>query len=43
MARIHGITKHDQTNTYWGMATTVYFNHCPHLPGVLECRNASAG
>ena len=34
MARIHGITKHDQTNTYWGMATTVYFNHCPHLcPG----------
>lgn len=30
MARIHGITEVDTNNTYWGMATTIYFNHCPH-------------
>ena len=34
MARMHDIKKDDLENTYWGVATSLWFNHCPHrCPG----------
>ena len=34
MARLHDIKKDDLENTYWGVATSLWFNHCPHrCPG----------
>lgn len=34
MARLHDIKKDDMENTYWGIATSLWFNHCPHrCPG----------
>lgn len=34
MARLHDIKEVDLENTYWGVATSLWFNHCPH-----ECFN----
>lgn len=34
MARLHDIKEVDLDNTYWGVATSLWFNHCPHrCPG----------
>lgn len=30
MARLHDIKEVDLENTYWGVATSLWFNHCPH-------------
>lgn len=30
MARLHDIKEFDLENTYWGVATSLWFNHCPH-------------
>ena len=30
MARLHDIKEVDLENTYWGIATSLWFNHCPH-------------
>lgn len=30
MARLHDIKEVDLDNTYWGVATSLWFNHCPH-------------
>lgn len=30
MARLHGIKEVDTDNTYWGVASSLWFNHCPH-------------
>lgn len=30
MARLHEIRDFDTTNTYWGPAVSLFFNHCPH-------------
>ena len=30
MARLHDIKEFDLDNTYWGVATSLWFNHCPH-------------
>lgn len=34
MARLHDIKEVDIENTYWGVSTSLWFNHCPH-----ECFN----
>lgn len=30
MARLHDIKEVDLENTYWGVSTSLWFNHCPH-------------
>lgn len=30
MARLHDLKNIDLENTYWGIATSLWFNHCPH-------------
>lgn len=37
MARLHLLQHTDVENTYWGMATSLWFNGCPHK--CLGCHN----
>ena len=39
MARLHDIKEIDLDNTYWGIATSLWFNHCPHRCLWLGCWN----
>lgn len=38
MARLHDIKRDDYENTYWGLASSIWFNHCPHR--CIGCWNA---
>ena len=40
MARLHDIKEIDLDNTYWGIATSLWFNHCPHHCLWLGCWNS---